>query len=214
MTRLHAPIDLATSIALLSLVVSAITLFFTQLRGADLHHVIGPEFKVYYPADGGFALYLPATFLNKSSQTGTILKCGVTLFNSANPEGRYYMEWRSFSRLDPASQNWLYEEMAHAIAIGGHESTTKIIWFSWRASSTPLLHLTEGQYVLSFHYWTMLNGKPGTSQHGFYIDEPTRIELDQYLANKRNTVVDIVLDKQIPSNKIMTSFESKSLLGL
>jgi hypothetical protein len=214
MSYMRPVFDLATAIALLSLLVSAITLFLTQFKGAELSHVVGPELKVYYPFDGGFALYLPVTFLNQSARTGTVLKCGITIFSNVNPEERFYMEWREFSRLDPATAKWGYEEITHAIAIPGNGSTVKVVWFSWRANSTPQFRLSEGQYVFAFHYWTAFSKQPVTSQHGLHIDHDTFVALDGYRTNKQSTIVDLVLDAQIASNKLMTSHEAKSLLGI
>jgi hypothetical protein len=47
----------------------------------------------------------------------------------------------------------------------------------------------------------------------FYIDRPTKAELDGYRAAKDSTVVNLLLDKKIPGNRLLTSYESKALLG-
>src|SRR5271166_3151061 len=115
MANLPDVVNLSTGISLVSLVVSGSALFYSQLRGPKLLNVIGPAFKLYYPADGGTGFYLPATFLNEAPTTGTVLRCGITLFRKSSPEERFFMEWRYFARLGPDASKFMLEEPAHAL---------------------------------------------------------------------------------------------------
>jgi hypothetical protein len=213
MSGTHSVIDLSTSIALLSLVISGVALFFSQLRAPRLSQVSGPEFQIYYPQDGGFGVYLPVSFLNKSPNTGTIVRCGITLFKKSNPEERFYMEWRFFIRLGPDS-NPIKEELAHAITVPGMSSVTKTIWLTWRANSVPQIQIVEGEYAMVFHYWTHPSGKPNNDCHEFYIDKATQSELESYRSSKQSYVVTLALDKKFASNKLLTSYEANSLFGV
>jgi hypothetical protein len=203
-------------ISLLSMAVSVITLYVSQLRPAVLSDVIGPEIKLYYPSDGGFGVYLPATFVNQSPNTGTVFRCGITIFNKASPEERYFMEWRFFAQLSHNGENtisYALEEPAHALAIPGNSSIAKIIWITWRATSRPEIRISEGEYVLLFHYWDSTSGKPHNEVHEFYIDEALYKELDEYRTTKQNTIIDVVLDRTVGANKLLNSYEAKSLFG-
>jgi hypothetical protein len=204
----------AAAISLLSMAISAATLYLTQLRPAELSDVIGPEIKIYYPSDGGFGMYVPATFLNKSPNTGTVLRSGITIFNKAIPEERYFMEWRFFARLSQDGKSYMLEEPAHALAIPGNSSIDKLIWATWRASSRPEIQISQGEYVLISHYWDSPTGKPHNELHQFYIDEDLYKQLDSYRVNKESVIVDLVLDRTIAGNKLLNSYEAKSLLGV
>jgi hypothetical protein len=212
MAHVGSSVPLSTVIALWSLAISALALFFSQFRGPKLSNVVGPELKIYYPSDGGLGVYVPATFLNRSSKTGTVLSCGISILRKASPDERFFMEWRFFVALDP-DLSYRLEEPAHALAIPGNSSATKIIWLTWRSASTPELRMTEGEYELVFHYWPGSDEKPCNDPHEFYIDKTTAEELEGYRVKKQSRVVDLLLDKKIASNRLLTSYESKSLLG-
>ncbi len=212
MHSVHTVVDLSTVIALLSLVVSAVALIFSQFRPPKLSNVIGPEFKIYYPPDGGFGVYIPATFLNQSPRTGTVLRCGISIFRKSSPDQRFFMEWRYFVTLNP-DLSFKLEESAHALAVPPNSSVTKMIWLTWRSTSTPELRIAEGEYGIIFHYWSGSVDKPRNDPHEFYIDRAIEEELEGYRVNKKSRVVDLLLDKKIASNKLLTSYESKSLLG-
>ena len=53
-------------ISLLSLVVAGVTLYNTHLRYPNIYPHLGPLIKIYYPSDGGFAMYIPTTFINSA----------------------------------------------------------------------------------------------------------------------------------------------------
>jgi hypothetical protein len=197
----------STVIALSSLVVSVVALFFSQLRSPKISSVIGPNFKVYYPVDGGFGVYLPVTFLNESPRTGTVHRCGISIFRKSSLDEKFFMEWRYFMVLNPSTNSsFKFDEGAHALAIPGKSSTAKLVWLTWRSDSTPELVIAEGDYVLIFHYWLGLDDKPQNALHEFYIDRSTHALLDKYRATKDSIVVDLLLDKKIAANKLLTSY--------
>ena len=72
-------LSVSTVFATASLLVSLVTLYFSNLAPPSLAIVAGPNIKVYYPSDGGFGLYLPVAFVNSSAATGTIYRVGVSL---------------------------------------------------------------------------------------------------------------------------------------
>jgi hypothetical protein len=92
--------DISTTIAIISLLIAATTLFLTQLRSPKLISQSGPFVKVYYAdyeTGGSFGLYLPVTIINKSARTGTLLNAAITLHRKDTPEQSYFMQWREFS---------------------------------------------------------------------------------------------------------------------
>ncbi len=111
MASSHSFSDPSIVISIFSLVVASVTLYLSQFRGPQLSHVAGPTIVTYYGSDGGFGLFLPITFINKSARTGTIIRCGITIFKASSPEERFFMEWYAFSRWEEDRRRWVFEEM-------------------------------------------------------------------------------------------------------
>ena len=96
----------ATVIAVLSLLASAAALYYSSLRPARPAAFLGLTVKVYYPADGGFGIYLPVALVNDSPQPGTVRRCAVTLYAAAHPDERFFMDWRFFMKLVEDDPDW------------------------------------------------------------------------------------------------------------
>ena len=67
-------LSVSTVFATTSLLVSLVTLYFSNLAPPSIAIVAGPNIKVYYPSDGGLGLYLPIAFVNSSAATGSITR--------------------------------------------------------------------------------------------------------------------------------------------
>jgi hypothetical protein len=204
--------EVSVIIALLSFVVSAVALFFAQFRPPRISAVIGPTIEIYYPADGGFGVYIPTTFVNTSPRAGTVQRCGITLFHKSRPDEQFFMAWRFFMRLNP-KLSYDFEAVAHALAVLGTSSITEQVWLTWRYFSVPELVITEGDYVLVFHYWVGAEEKPRSDLHEFHIDPDTHAQLDDCRASKKESTFVLLLDNKIDGNKLMTSEQSRSVLG-
>ena len=108
--------------------------------------------------------------------------------------------------------SYAFDAPAHAIAVVGTSSTTQVLWFTWRYFSTPELIITEGEYVLTFHYWLGADDKPHSDHHEFSIDQQTHAQLAEYKSNNDSTTVNLLLDNRIAANRLLSDAESKSLL--
>lgn len=208
-----APFDLSTATAVLALIVSAITLWYSLLRPARISSVVGPEIRIYYPPDGGLGLYVPVTFLNQSPQAGTIWRCAVTLYAKTSGE-RFFMDWRYFFKLKPEGNGFDFDEVASAVVVPGNHSLSKLIWFSWRSFSNPHLLIAPVEYKLVFHYWTGATGRPLNDPHQFSIDETTFEALEEARKNKSARVFEVTLDKTLAANLVMSSLDAKEWLGI
>jgi hypothetical protein len=200
-------------IALLSFVVSAVALYFSQFTPPRITSVLGPSLQIYYPADGGFGIYAPATFVNASPRTGTVQRCAITLFDKAHPNEKFFMAWRFFARLTP-QLSFEFEANAHALGVLGSSSMTKQLWLTWRSYSTPRLVISEGDYALLFHYWVGSESKPRTEVHEFTVDQETYAQLEECRVSGRESTAEILLDHRIGGNKLMTADEARTLLGV
>jgi len=203
-------------IAIISLLVSAVTLYLAQLRPSKLISKSGPFIKVYYAdyeSGGSVGLYLPVSIINESARTGTILNAAITLGRKDSPEQSYFMQWREFQKLSIEKNAWVYEEMAHALAIPGTSAINKIIWFMWDAKSQPKLILREGTYIINFYFWDKKDKPPNCETHQFYVDDSIYTQLESYRVAKKPTVFDIRLDMEIEQNRLLTEHELRKLLG-
>src|SRR5262245_33294992 len=208
--------QITTVISIISLLIALTTFFLTQLQPARLSSQSGPFIKIYY-ADfeqgGSFGLYLPVTFINKSTKTGVVLNAAITLCKKDSPEEIFFMHWREFSKLDDKKNQWVFEQMAHAIAVSGKSTVAKVIWFMWNTDSQPKLILREGGYKLDFHFWYQKDKPALHETHEFFVGQSVFAQLEKYRDEKRSTVIDLRLDKDIEDNRAMTRHELKKLLG-
>jgi hypothetical protein len=205
------PFSLSTLFATASLAISCVTLYFSNLAPPSLAMIAGPNIKVYYPADGGFGLYLPVAFVNSSAATGTVYRVGVSLTARKPGADTFYFEWRNFTRW--ADQPGL-DEPAHALAVQGNSALAKIVWLTWRAESEPKLVIQPGDYTLAVHVWAKPSGPPETQLHELTVDAAAYTTLEHERTNKQDFLVDMTLDRQLPPNRLLTSYEATSLLGL
>lgn len=205
---------LPIAISGLSLAVAAITLFLAQFSGPKISVHVGPTIKLYYPRDGGFAVYIPTTFINQAARMGVVFRAAISVVRSENPQERFFIEWGSFSIYDPQTGNWRYEDMAHALAVPGKSAVNKLLWFNWLSSSTPQLRIREGEYVVNVHYWTAQTGIPRNAAHKCHISAEVFAKLDSYRAAGKSTTVEVVLDREIDRNRVMTPHEAKVLLNV
>jgi hypothetical protein len=206
--------SITVAISLLSLAIAGVTLYLTQFRPAKLSTIVGPGIKIYYPKDGGFGIYVPVTFVNRSPRTAVVFRCGITIFRKSTPQQKFYMEWRRFMKLKEDGGSFITEEDAHSIAVPNNSFLSKLIWVTWRYFINPPFRIIEDEYVLYLHYWPRSSGKPISSKHEFLITNEDYLKLEGFRAAKENTVVDVDLDANVRFNILMNASESKSLLGI
>jgi hypothetical protein len=207
--------DTSTVIALISLIIAVLTLFLSNLQPAKITSKVGPFIRIYYTDyDSGesFGLYLPATFLNLTPQTSTVLNAAITLARKDSDEQIYFMQWKQFSKLDPVQDKWVTDEMAHALAVPSKSSVAKIIWFIWGYDSQPRLILREGIYRLKFYFWENKKSRPRCETHEFFVSESLAQKLESYRAQKKSTTHTIRLDLEIDENRLLTRHEAERLL--
>lgn len=207
----------ALVISLISLLVSAGTLYLVHFRKPSLSCLVGPEIKVYYTDyefGSSLGLIVPITFINSAARTGSIINVAVSILRADTPQQQFLMLWREFHKLDIEKNQWIYSESAHAIAIPGNSAVNKMIWFLWGSDSHPKLVLTKGAYKLRVHFWKSKRTNPTTTEHDFVIGDAEYDSLEQYRRNKQNSTIGIWLDKELEQNRSMTVDEAKRLLGV
>lgn len=203
-------------ISLTSLAFVLLTFYLTNVRPPKIRCQIGPTLQVYHgdhAAGGSTGFYLPVTFENTSVRTGIVSDVGLLLYRKDQPEERFFMTWREFAKYDPVgSRGWKFDEVAHALAVPGRSTVTKIVWFMWFPESLPKLHPREGSYVVNLCYWTRLRKQPQSQRHEVVVDAETVSILQAHRAAHSNGSRILWLDKRLNYNELLTSAKSKAFL--
>lgn len=205
--------DWSVGISIVSVLIAGITLFLTQLRPPQVSLYVGPSLKVYYTRGGGLSFYIPITFLNNSPRTGTVLRMSLTLFKKDASETRYLFQWRSFSKFDPGTNSWVFEEIAHAISIPGKATLAKTVWFSWPEEWEEKPILREGAYDVVIHRWVSENKPPIGENHELFISAKDLQTLETRRGQQNSTTIDLVFDRKLAEHKVLTKHEYDKLLS-
>ncbi|NEU08954.1 hypothetical protein GZH53_11580 [Flavihumibacter sp. R14] len=201
------------TISLVSLSLTLITLYLTQLRPAKINVIIGPEIQIYhadYP-DISTGLYVPVTFANFSPNMGVIIKCAISVFRNDTPQQRHFILWREFAK--KGDDGWTYDSEAHSFAIGGKSSVSKVAWFMWFTGYKPMLLFKEGSYKLSMHVWIGNKKLPINFKRSFFITKERESILQSRIDSQSRTGLRIILDEELDRNKLLTDQESRKLLN-
>lgn len=183
----------------------SLTFYLTQVRKAKITIIIEKRIRVgYADGGGGFQFYVPATFINKTNQTGIIRKIQLSIYSTDSPETVYKIDLARFSKVDENSNRFLDNELPHAIAITGKSSINKLLRFSWWNASRPKLIINKPSYVLNFKFWTTNKKKPVQIKHKLILDEQTIQELESFRTRKSASAIEVPLDGESPNNEITT----------
>ncbi|MEM8999254.1 MAG: hypothetical protein AAGB24_03235 [Bacteroidota bacterium] len=206
--------NLPIIIASISLVLTLLTFYLTQLRPAKIDILIGPEIRIYYAdyPNNSTGLYIPMSFVNSSASLGTIYKCAISINRNDSKKKRYFMLWREFSKIG-GDGNWTFDSQAHSFAVPGKSSISKTAWYIWLSGSSPKFHFKEGDYSLIVHAWMGTQKKPKNYSFGFNISSEEESMMNSRLKEESKKTLSIILNKQMGENKSLTEHESKVLLG-
>lgn len=195
---------MSTIISVISLLIAAGTFFLTQLRAARVTSYLGPIASFgYRAADDGLSISVPVTFTNHGSRTGAILRSAVILWRKDLPEERYFMQWNSFVKEDFTTQQWVNDEMAHALAVPSKSIVAKNITYAWSDASKPIL-FSSTTYCLAFLYWTN-DERPHYEIHEIPITADMLTMLNASVDSTHNRAVSIVLDKKYKLTEILNT---------
>lgn len=200
-------------ISLISLIITGITLYLTQLRPAKISLLIGPEIQIYHADYPNFStgMFVPMTFVNSSSSMGTIYKCAITVFRNDLPEQRYFIQWSEFAKIAPDG-NWTYDIHSHAFGISGKSDIIKTALFMWNPKSIPKLLFQQGCYTLLVHAWTGKKANHLNFEFSFYISHEEENIFESRRMKEVKTVTLIRLNKDFGENRVLTQHEANSLL--
>ena len=202
--------DYAVYVSVLSLIVSAATLYLTQFQRPKISFHVGGTLGFCH-TENGFDLYVPITFVNSAQRTGIAQKCAALVHIPSSPAKAYYIEWTEFRGYDAENRKYFRESFAGPIAITGKASEGRIVQFEWRQGQ---IEFTAGTYKISLFVWLDPSDKPELiSTHTGELTEKDAKDLAQFKADKKNSIRYFSIDQQIERNKLLTSHEIGALLG-
>ncbi|WP_281628832.1 hypothetical protein [Vibrio sp. St2] len=207
---------LSLILASMGLIVSLLTFYFTHLKRHQVNVVAGPFTKIYHADyDDKYAtgLYLPMTFFNTSSGAGVVDKTALEVFSIANPDKRFFIQGKSFSELDVGKNQWKNKEIAHAIPVLGKSSVHKTIQYYWTSLNEDRLCFVEGSYILELVYWIVGDPNPHKRTYELTIDKHTEAKLAGFRERRKSTTVDVMMNKELAFNRILSKYESATMLG-
>lgn len=207
---------ISIAIASLSLAISFATLYFSQLAGPNVVANIGPYIKVFnsdYEKGIATGIYVPVSFFNKTVRSSVVKKTAVEIFLKKNDQKRYVIFGKQYSELDSSSNSWKMRDIAYALPILGKSSIQKTIKYNWDLENQEKLFFEEGVYTFNFMYWIEGKENPESQSHELVFDSAAIKKLDEFIKNKKSTTVDVMLNRQMPLNKLMTKHESERMIG-
>lgn len=162
---------LATVVSMLSLGVSSVVAYTSNLRQADIKLcfsrdlIFSPIFIDDVPTGNrtfkGVGFNLPLTFYNWSPRGGTIQRIRLVICRY-NDDGKLYdMAWTTFVKITDVG-DFVNDNLAQPIPVKGTSSINKVIRFDWIAEQgTPnSFDVQSGKYELMIFGWTKNTDKP------------------------------------------------------
>jgi hypothetical protein len=202
-------IGVATWLSAISLIVSVVTFYLTQVRRPKIVFFAG-ETASFCHIDHGFELHVPTTFNNTAHRTGIVTRCSVVVSFPGDSPTSYYIQWSEFRKFDDDQRRWIREEFAGPLTVEGRSSAQKMLMFEWRAGEVLF---PKGNYKITFYVWIAGSGRPKiVSSHTGYLSAPQEEELAKFRSEDKSIHRWFPLDQQIERNKLLTEHEIKTLL--
>jgi hypothetical protein len=211
-------IDMALIIAILSFLTSLVTLFVSYLSPAKIKCRFGPTIPIFYDtertlvdieeekprkrttkkSDHPLYIYIPTTFVNTGSKTGSVFRISISLYKKENPNQTHSMDWRAFCSYHRETGVWGEDELAHQLSIKGNSTEAKWVSFYWGLK--PGILLSEGSYIIHIYYWNEIDSLPQEERHELHISRVNMLDIRANLRGNRNMVELFLDDKKKPNN--------------
>ena len=154
--------DLITiAISVLALTASLFTLYWSQLRSAEIEATTGEWVNTGYDdIYKNFWLVLPVTFTNQGARSATVRKIAL-LIQTPDEKKSYLLEPVYFQKLKEGG-GFVNESIPIPVAVPARESVDKLVKFasSYKTPSEFEILETTGSYPAWLLMWTTTSGKP------------------------------------------------------
>jgi hypothetical protein len=214
---------------------AALLVYLAHFRPPHIASILGPKIMVFYRDFNPekqtelVGVIAPVTFVNTAMKTGAVISASLLVYRKDTPNERFYFEWDKFGKLarleskkdgvTEQTEQWVHEEEAHALAVLGNSSITKMVYFYWFSKDKHLV-LREGKYDVTLCFWDQAaqDRLPKLENHKMLIDSTQAKVLEDcrkaVQSVKVSATVYLRLDQKLQPNQFMTENESKKLLGL
>jgi hypothetical protein len=171
-------------ISILALLVSLLSLYYSQVRGAKLRLVAGEHLNINHFVEGNVGVSLPVSLINEGVRPATLRRVGLTISIKGKVEGEL-LEPFYFQRIDDKG-NFLQESMPTPITVAASQSVVKQVLFRSDFNHPAEFHLVNpGTYELVLLGWTEDSFVPSVKdKFDIEISEEDASQLRQYLASK------------------------------
>ena len=177
---------------------------------------IGPYIKVFngdYEKGMATGIYVPVSFFNKTVRSSVVEKTAIEIFLEKNDQKRYVIFGKQYSEFDSSSNTWKMRDIAYALPVLGKSSIQKTIKYNWDMENQDKLSFEEGVYIFNFMYWIEGKESPESQSHELVFDTASIKKINEFIENKKLTTIDVMLNRQMPLNKLMTKHESERMIG-
>lgn len=202
--------DYTIYISALSLLVSLVVLYLTQLQKPKVTLHVGSTLGFCHKRTG-FEMFAPITFLNSAHRAGLASKCSVLITFPNTPTKFHYVEWSEFREHDNDKKLYFREDFAGPLPIAGKSSESRMVSFEWKQGSVAF---GAGVYQLTFYVWLSGTGRPEiASSHVGELSAQDATDLAKFKTEESSQIRFFTVDQEIERNKLLTLHEVKTLLG-
>lgn len=195
--------------AILSLLLSFITIYLTFFRPAKLKIYVGP-FIIISRQTSYIAFSVPTTIANQSNQTGVIKRCTLVINHIDTPQKNYHMLWSSFRKINSEGSTWIQGDTVSSIAVIAKSTECRNIEYAWDFESTPNFFFKEGTYQLQFFFWSHKAKPIAHLKHEIYI---TNVYADHFNnPTIKGKIIQLPMDNDLNVNEMLTSKQVEKLM--
>lgn len=171
-------------ISMVSFVVSAVALYFAQLRRADIGITAGELLNISHFPEGNCGVTLPVSIANRGARPTTVHRLGLLVQKPGSKEG-YLMEPLYYQKIDQAG-NFLHDTQPVPIAVAGGRSETRQVLFRSSFERPDEFTFTRpGEYNFTILAWIKESVEPQAGD-SFLVDlsEQSASQLDRWRKEK------------------------------
>ena len=200
----------AIGISVIGGLLGLLSFYLIQIKRPHIIAHVEKRIRLGGTGGGGFQFYIPVTFINKSHQTGVILKINLLVFSKNNADNVYCIDLSRFSEIDDAENKIIDNELPHPITIGGKSGVYKLLRFTWWNPSTPRFNISDQEYAVILNLWTSDQKSPDIYiEHSISFSDE---QLEFFTKSKMNSsCIEVTLDDTPPNNRLLSQKEISHL---
>lgn len=207
--------DVTLGISILSVVIAALALYFSQLRKAKIKSILGPQIEIYhhdYEHGTSTGFVIPISLINDSPSTGTVIKAAISICQKGMEDERFFLQWQKFEVLDEVNRKWMHDSDAHPLVLPAKSGVHKNVWFMWNSYNSKKFYLSKGTYEICLHIWHSESEAHIKINKTFFVSEEIANFLEDFRNKKLTNSIKLVLDKELEINRLMNKSEFEKLL--